>query len=161
MTGHHVTDEEFTALLVGDYAGDASEHLRGCLRCRQELGRVQASLEDFSSLSLEWAEERAARSISTPSALLRDWQTASAFTAVAATVLAAAALVGVRHDPVTTAPAPVAIARAQAPDSDAQVANDNRLLMAIDGEIRWQAEAPISVEDLATPAGRARARLTN
>ena len=159
MTGHHVTDEEFAALLVGDYAGEASDHLRGCLRCRQELRRVQASLEDFSSLGLEWAEERAASSISTPSALLRDWQTASAFTAVAATVLAVAALFGVRHHPITIAPTPVAMA--QAPDSDAQVADDNRLLMAIDGEIRWQAEAPISVEDLATPAGRARGRLPN
>jgi hypothetical protein len=42
----------------------------------------------------------------------------------------------------------------------AEVADDNRLLMAIDKEIRWQPESPISIDDLTASAGRPHARLS-
>ena len=68
MTGQHLTDEQFTDLLSGDYATDASRHMLACAQCQGEFERVQASIEDFVTLSLEWAERRASTSISAPSA---------------------------------------------------------------------------------------------
>jgi hypothetical protein len=165
MTGHHLTDEQFAGLLSGDCAIDTSDHMLGCAQCRQEFRRVQASLEDFAFLSLEWAEQRASTSISTPSVLIRGWQSASAWTAAAAAVLTAAVLFGGQYQRRTQAPEATSVAGSHAADSDSEVADDNRLMMAIDKEIRWQTQTLISVDDVATPGRRSREkpspRLTN
>ena len=63
MTGQHLTDEQFTELLSGDCPADASRHMLACTQCQWEFERVQASIEDFVTLSLEWAEKRASASI--------------------------------------------------------------------------------------------------
>jgi hypothetical protein len=149
MTGHHLTDEQFAGLLSGGC--DNADHLLGCAQCRQELRKVQASLEDFASLSLEWAEQRASMSISTRSVLLRSWQSASAWTAAAAAILTAAVLFAGQHRPRSQA---MSAAPTQTADSDSEVADDNRLMMAIDKEMRWQPQTLISVDELATPGGR-------
>src|SRR5271170_6873697 len=104
MTGHHLTDEQFAGLLSDDCAIDIRDHMLGCAECRQEFRRVQASLEDFDSLSLEWAAQRASTSISTRSVLLRSWQSASAWTAAAAAVLTAAVLFAGQYQPRTMTP---------------------------------------------------------
>jgi anti-sigma-K factor RskA len=162
MTGH-LTDEQFAGLLSGDC--DTSDHLLECAQCRQELSKVQASLEDFASHSLEWAEERASKSISTRSVLLHGWQSASAWTAAAAAVLTAAVLFAGQYQRTTQAPHTISVVASQAADSDSEVADDNRLMMAIDKEMQWQPQTLISVDELATPGRRSREtpspRLTN
>jgi hypothetical protein len=152
MTGQHLTDEQFTDLLSGDYTGDASRHMLACAQCQGEFERVQASIEDFVNLSLEWAGPRASTSITAPSAFVRGWHSASSW-ATAAAVLAAAILFGIHHGRLLTADV-VSISGSQAAESASEVADDNRLLMAIDKEIRWQAQSPISIDDLTAPAGR-------
>jgi hypothetical protein len=165
MTGHHLTDEQFAALLSGDCAVDAGDHVQGCAQCRQEFRRVQASLEDFAFLSLEWAAQRASTSISASSVLLRGWQSASAWTAAAAAVLTAAVLFAGPYHRRTRAPETTSVAASQAADSDSEVAQDNRLMMAIDKEISQQTQTLISANDLAAPGRRSREtpspRLTN
>jgi hypothetical protein len=151
MTGQHLTDEQFTDLLSGDYTTDASRHMLACAQCQREFERVQASIKDFVTLSLEWAERRASTSISAPSAFLRGWQSASSWAAAAA-VLAAAILFGV-HQGRLLSPDVISVASSQPPESASEVADDNRLLMAIDKEIRWQTESPISIDDLTDSAG--------
>jgi hypothetical protein len=158
MTGQHLTDEQFTDLLSGDYTGDASRHMRMCVQCQGEFERVQTSIGDFVTLSLEWAERRASTSISAPSAFVRGWQAASSW-AVAAAVLAAAILFGV-HQGRLLRPDVTSVAGSQPAESASEVADDNRLLMAIDKEIRWQPESPISINDLTASAGRPHARLS-
>jgi hypothetical protein len=154
MTGHHLTDEQFAGLLSGGC--ETSDHLLGCAQCRQELTTVQASLEDFASLSLEWAEQRASTCISTRSVLLRGWQSASAWTAAAAAVLTAAILFTGQYQRRTQTPQATSVAGSQAADSDSEVADDNRLMMAIDKEMRWQPQTLISANELATPGRRSR-----
>jgi hypothetical protein len=158
MTGQHLTDEQFTDLLSGDYTTDASRHLLACTPCQGEFEQVQASIEDFVALSLEWAERRASTSISAPSAFVRGWQSASSWAAAAA-VLAAAILFGV-HQGRLLSPDVISVAGSQPAESASEVADDNRLLMAIDKEIRWQPESPISIDDLTASAGRPHARLS-
>ena len=163
MTGHHLTDEQFAGLLTGDC--DAGGHLLGCAQCRYELRTVQDSLGEFASLSLEWAEERASKSISTRSVLLRGWQSASAWTAAAAAALTVAVLFTGQYQRRTQTPQATSVGAGQAADSDSEVADDNRLMMAIDKEMRWQPQTLISANELATPGRRSREtpspRLTN
>jgi anti-sigma-K factor RskA len=163
MTGQHLTDEQFTELLSGDCPADASRHMLACTQCQCEFERVQASIEDFVTLSLEWAEKRASASIPPPSALVRGWQSASSWAATAA-VLAAAVLFGVHQKRIMT-PEVISVASNQPAESASEVADDNRLLMAIDKELRWQTESPISIDDLTTSARKSHSqstrRLTN
>jgi ferric-dicitrate binding protein FerR (iron transport regulator) len=160
MTGHHLTDEQFTELLTGDYPLDASRHMRACPQCQWEFKRVQASIEEFASVGLEWAEKRAAESIPTPSAFARACQPVSSWTAAAAAVLAAAILFGIHREEMQPAPTDVHPAH-----SESQVADDNRLMMDIDREIHWQADSPVGVDDLAEsgrqPHSQASRRLAN
>jgi hypothetical protein len=156
MTGQHLTDEQFTDLLSGDYTADASRHMSACAQCQGEFERVQASIEDFVTRSLEWAERRASTSISAPSAFVRGWQSASSWAAAAA-VLAAAILFGV-HQGGLLSPDVISVAGSHPGESASEVADDNRLLMAIDKEIRWQPESPISIDDLTASEGRPHAR---
>ena len=149
MTGPHLTEEQFAELISGGC--DTNDHLLQCTQCRQELRTVQASLEDFVSLSLEWAEERASRSISTRSVLLRGWQSTRAWMAAAAAVLTAAVLFAGQHQ---RSPQAMSVAATQQVDSDSEVADDNRLMMAIDKETRWQPQTLISVDDLAASGRR-------
>jgi len=163
MTDHHLTDEQFAGVLSGDC--DHNDHLLECAQCRQELRTVQDSLADFASLSLEWAEQRASRSISTRSVLLRSWQSASARTAAAAAVLTVAVLFAGQYQQRTRTPQATSVASSQATVSDSEVADDNRLMMAIDNEMRWQPQTLLSTNELATPGRRPREtpspRLTN
>jgi hypothetical protein len=159
----HLTDEQFSELLSGDDHLEASRHLLACAECQAELRRVRSCLEDFASAGLVWAERRASASISTPSALVRNWQSISTGAAAAA-VLAAAFLFAVHQ--ASRVPAPESsIAASRQTDFASEVANDDRLMIAIDKEIHSQTESPLSIDDLsASPRPRAvhsSHRLTN
>jgi hypothetical protein len=152
MTGQHLTDEQFTGLLSGDCPMDATRHVMVCTQCQREFERVQASIEDFVTVSLAWAERRASTSIAAPSAFVRGWQSASSWAAAAA-VLAAVILFGVHREGMLT-PDVISVASGQPAESASEVADDNRLLRAIDKEIRWQTESPLSIDDLTTAPAR-------
>jgi hypothetical protein len=146
MTGQHLTDEQFTELLSGEYPFDASRHMKTCAQCRSEFERVQASIEDFGAAGLLWAEKRPSPRISAPSAFLHGWHSLSMRTAAA--VLLAGILFGAYQEKKTQAPVAGIFTAATPAHSESQVADDNRLMMAIDKEIRWQADSPVAVESL-------------
>ena len=152
MTGQHLTDEQFTELLSGEYPLDASLHMKMCPQCRSEFERVQASIEDFGSLGLLWAEQRPSPQISAPSVFLRGWHSVSIRTAAA--VLLAAILFGVNQEKRMQAPVADPLTAATPARSESQVAEDNRLMMAIDKEIRWQADSPVAEGRLPSRASR-------
>jgi hypothetical protein len=148
MTNQHLTEEQFTDVLTGDCDFEVSRHLRSCLQCQQEAQQVQTAISDFTAAGLEWAEQYAKQPLSVPSRLVPRWQAATGW--AAAMVLATAVLFGMHHEE----PKPVAAVTASAA-SPANVADDNRLLAAIDTEIRWQARSPVAIE---TSEGRSRSR---
>jgi hypothetical protein len=145
MTGQHLTDEQFADLLAGECPIDAVQHMKTCSQCQHEFEQVQVSIEDFSAVGLQWAEHRPAPQISASSALIRGWNPLTARTAAAG--LLAAALFATYQEKRMQPPVVDTLIPAR---SEAQVADDNRLMLAIDKEIRWQADSPIADED---PAG--------
>ena len=145
MTGQHLTDEQFSDLLAGDCPLDAMRHMKTCPQCQREFEQVQASIEEFGAAGLQWAERRPAPRISASSAMIRGWNPLTARTAAAG--LLAAALFATYQEKRMQAPNTDTLLPAR---SEAQVADDNRLMLAIDKEIRWQADSPVADED---PAG--------
>jgi anti-sigma factor RsiW len=141
----HLSDDQFSDLLIGDCSLEVRRHVDACPQCQNEFKLVQSAIDGFGATSLQWAEEREPRSISPSSQLF--FQCRSLGTWAAAALLAAAVLFEVHQG--WTVGTPVANnVETQAVESPADVAGDNRLMMAIDQEIRWQAKSPLS---LATP----------
>jgi hypothetical protein len=147
MTGH-LTDEQFSELLYGECPSDrpfnATRHLWACRECQAELERVRSTLDDLASLGLRWSEQRSSASISTPSILVRNWRSVGSGAAAAA-VLAVAILFAVNQE--RKAPE-IPAAASQQTDFASEVAADDRLMIAIDKEIRGQIQSPVSIEGL-------------
>jgi hypothetical protein len=142
MTGQHLTSEQFTDLLIGDCSLEVRRHVDTCQQCQDECKQVQSAIDGFGAAGLEWAEQRAPMSVSPSSQLFL--QCRSLGTWAAAALLAAAVLFEVHQGWIVPTPAANNVAT-QAVASTADVADDNRLMMAIDQEIRWQAKSPLSI----------------
>ena len=56
----HLSDEQFTELLMGGSPAQVQAHLEECAECRAEAERVGGAIGDFSEQSRLWAERRAA-----------------------------------------------------------------------------------------------------
>ena len=136
----HLTDAQFTELLLGANPAAVRAHLEGCPQCSDEADRVSRAIGSFEQHSRIWAERRAAtRPILAPvRAPVFEWLHRPQAWTAAALAIALAAGVGVsarnHHAPVVqtqvaaTQPAPEV--------SPATLKADNDLLSAIDGELR-------------------------
>jgi len=152
--GLHLTDDQFTELLLGAIPPQVAAHLKQCAHCAEEAERVSAAIGSFEHESRIWAERRAA-SLPMPPARqpMLTWLPARAgwasATAAVALVLGVGALhfrgaVGVRPG-VTPA---IATAQPAAEVSPATLQADNALLAAIDGELRESDALPSSAYGL-------------
>jgi hypothetical protein len=174
----HLTDEQFTELLLGGRSAWVQAHLQECAACREEAERVAGAIGDFSAQSQLWAERRAAvravRTAERESAFA--WLVRPQAWAGAALTIALAAGIGMAlHQEHTrtvqqaTATAPAAV-KAQAEAAKAQEAAtqkaeamvspttlkaDNELLTAIDGEMRADESTPASLYGLDTDSSGA------
>jgi hypothetical protein len=137
----HLTDAQFTDLLLGTSPAAVAAHLSDCPRCAQEAQRVSIAIGSFEQQSRLWAERRAA---SLP-VHDRDWQPAFPWLprpqAWAAAGLAVALALGIgvslRVDHVhQVQQQSVAKVQPAAPVSPATLKADNELLTAINGELR-------------------------
>ena len=140
----HLTDEQFTDLLLGTSPAAVTAHLSACPQCAQEAQRVSGAIGSFAQQSRLWAERRAA---SLP-VRDRDWQPAfpwlhsptnpQAWT-VAGLAVALALGIGVSLRVDRARPVERQVAAKLQPAaavSPTILKSDNALLTAIDGELR-------------------------
>jgi hypothetical protein len=99
----HLSDEQFTDLLLGTIPPAVTTHLEGCARCAEEAQRVSGAIGSFSFQSQVWAERRAAAGpeLSPYRQPLLSWlDRPAAWTAAAATLVLAVVVgagAGVAH----------------------------------------------------------------
>jgi hypothetical protein len=150
----HLTDEQFTDLLLGTIPATVTAHLQACAVCAEEAQRVSGAIGSFSQQSRLWAERRAATSRAanmTPAHqpvlawFGRPMALSAATAALAiATVLGIGVETGIIHRGQQVAAQPQQIAHVQpAPAMPANTPNadlsaDNNLLAAIDEELSAQ-----------------------
>jgi len=120
QAGSHLTDAQFTDLLLGEIPSAVTAHLDACARCAEEAQRVSSAIGSFEQQSRLWAERRAStQPVQTPSrSPLLGWlhlpASSSAWsTAAVAVVLALSVGIGlgfefIHHTPETAAVAPAA-----------------------------------------------------
>lgn len=170
----HLTDSEFTDLLLGSISPEVATHLESCALCADEARNVSGAILSFDRESRAWAERHAATlpALSAPARPGASWlgvpAVSWAWQAAVALTLACAGVIGyqVQH----RADQPVAVASvssmpASPAVSPARIQADNDLLSAIDGELQAEAAPPASVYglDVAVHPSQARRgkRITN
>lgn len=152
-SSYHLSDDQLAECLSDCAPASAVQHLASCALCRDELEILRSSLADFNDLSLAWAADRAPARIPVPSRSALRWYGAPVWSALAAVLTAAVFLTAVhehtRHaQTVTTASAAPQIASQIASSSPE---DDDRLLLAVDQELRISQQSPVSASELGLP----------
>jgi hypothetical protein len=153
----HLTDAQFTDLLLGTIPPAVIAHLEACPHCAEEAQRVSGAIGSFAQQSRLWAERRAAARPAQTRQLSLAWLRVPPIAWVAATLTLAAGI-GLFHraqhhasatqtqtiaavQPASARPAPAAI-------TSATLKADNELLSAIDGELSADAAPSASAYGL-------------
>jgi hypothetical protein len=133
----HLTEEELNDLLIGESASASASHLAACPSCRAKVEEFQSGLEAFNQTALSWCEMR---SVTLPvpqvPAKPRHWP-------LATMGWAAAGLLLIMMAPIVRQTnwfhpnhgAPVITAHEGEGDTEAQIAQDNELLKAVNAAI--------------------------
>jgi hypothetical protein len=160
----HITDEQFTDLLLGTVPPPVAAHLDVCPQCAQEADRVSGAIGSFEQQSRLWAERRAAATpmVARPhQPLVSSLTRPAAWSAAAATVVLALGLGLIHNKPQQTVTQPQSVQTVATVQPTPEVAPatlkaDNELLSAIDGELSADAAPPASVYGLDTGAHHAK-----
>ena len=172
----HLTDAQFSDLLLGATPAPVRAHLEACPQCSAEAERVSLAIGSFEQQSRLWAERGAASQpilVSHRQPAFSWLHRPPAWTAAALAVALAAGIgVAVRNDiPSVHKGHPQAVqqqlatAQPAPPVSPATLKADNALLSAIDGELRADESAPAALYGLTAtsrgPRARAPKRIAN
>jgi hypothetical protein len=157
----HLTDAQFTDLLLGANPAAVRAHMEACPQCSDEADRVSRAIGSFEQQSRLWAERRAASRplLATQRQPVFPWlHRPQAWTAAA---LAIALTVGigvtVRNDHPRAVQLQAKVQPAPAV-SPATLKADNELLSAIDGELRADESTPATMYGLTVNSRSVRTR---
>ncbi len=140
----HLNDDQFAASL--DQGGDPSveKHLAECLQCRLELESFRNSIGSFNRASLSWSERQPARQGHFGSQRPA-WLSFLAWGAALCCVLLL--VFSVAHDRFKSADKSgmdAVAARRYEPDSAAEIAKDNLLMLQVTSELNRREASPVS-----------------
>jgi hypothetical protein len=139
----HLSEEAFDDVLIGLGSPDSEAHLAVCQDCWRRVNAFRSDVALFNSASMAWTESRPVPL--TPTARKTVHRTRLAFVSWAATVaVLAGTAVAVWHHHGPSAPqSQTAAPLSQPSDTEAQIAQDNQLLQAVDAAISPDEESPI------------------
>jgi len=160
----HLTDEQFTDLLLGTNPISVREHLMACAMCSQEAERISGAISSFSTQTRLWAERRAA---SHPMHVRETHRTLTwlhrpyAWTAAAVAVIFTVGIgLSLRVDHARSVAAPIAQVQPPAPVDPTTIKSDNALLSAIDGELREDDAGNVGMYGL-NPVSHSKSKASN
>ena len=141
----HLTEEQFASYMVGEAENaEAAAHLSLCDQCRAEVERFGVSVQSLNRVSLAWSQSRPSNSLRIRTSSRGAWRLHPGMTVAswgfATGVLLMSAIPLARHLQHPSADtAPVVIS---AQESQKQIEQDNKLLMAVDRELSVQVASP-------------------
>ena len=132
----HLTDEQFTDLLLGLDDGTAAAHLNSCEHCCREMARVEETMGMLREASMDWSRQRVAE-MPTPRAgfferLGLSFRPAAGMAMAAVLAVAVAVPFLIRDNDV---PQQAAVQHMSPVPTAEQIAADNELMSAINQEI--------------------------
>ena len=141
----HLSEEALDDVLIGLGSRESEAHLAGCPDCRAKVTSFRADMDFFNSASMEWSEARTLRMPPAASRVAAGSATRIAFASWAAVTFALLIMAVAiwRHTPVAT-PNHAHTIEAQPMDTEAQIAQDNQLLQAVNAAISPDEGAPLN-----------------
>jgi hypothetical protein len=137
---NHLSEEALDDVLIGLGTAQSHAHLAVCPECRDQVKTLLGDVTLFNAASIAWSKSRLPRPyVSEPRVRVH--------AAFVGWVVSAAALVvlafGVWHHRPDTAPRQANSVPSQPTDSEAQIAQDNQLLQAVNAAISPDEASPI------------------
>jgi hypothetical protein len=158
----HLSDAQFSDLLLGANPPAVRAHLEACPQCSEEAERVSLAIGNFEQQSRLWAERRAASQpiLASHRQPAFPWLHRPQAWTAAALAIALAAGIGVtaRNDHQRAVPQQVAMTQPAPAVSPATLKADNELLSAIDGELRADESTPATMYGLTVTSHGVHAR---
>ena len=138
---NHLSEEALDDVLIGLGSAESHAHLAACAECRAQVKTLQGDVALFNAASLAWSQSRM------PRPLVREPHRVRLHAALVGWVVTAAALLvmalGILHHHPATAPQQANTVQPQPSDSEAQIAQDNQLLQAVNAAISPDEASPI------------------
>jgi hypothetical protein len=152
----HLSDEALNDVLIGLGSPESHAHLDACKECRAQVQAFRGDVQLFNAASIAWSESRWPIARITAPHRGRPRIPFASWTAVAATLVIMA--LAVWHHRSAAPPAQVSAPQSLPADSEAQIAQDNQLLQAVNAAISPEEESPIvEYKIMESPNSHARA----
>lgn len=141
LSMNHLSEEALDDVLIGLGSLQSQAHLAACPQCRAKVEVFRADMRLFDAASMAWTEARPPQARPAASHARRTRLAFASWAAVAAAlVLMAFAIWHFRPAP---PPNQANTAQSQPVDNQAQIAEDNQLLEAVNAAISPDEESPI------------------
>jgi anti-sigma factor RsiW len=138
----HLSDEAFDDVLIGMGSPASEAHLSTCQDCRRRVNAFRSDMALFNSASMTWTESQPVRVRANARKTIHRTRLAFVSWAGMAAVLAGMAVAILHHHgPAPTSHATVNVS--QPADTEAQIAQDNQLLQAVNAAISPDEELPL------------------
>jgi anti-sigma factor RsiW len=166
----HLTGDQFTDCAIGlEPDAAVAQHLAQCELCRAELAVFGSSVDSFNRAAQSWSESLPAPTVAAagrrpPAAWVPRPFLATVSWALAASMLLFTAISTAIHHHLDHLSPPVASTLEEQEDSPAQIEQDNKLLMAIEREIRVDDRTAVQeygIRAASRPRGKPRGETTN
>jgi anti-sigma factor RsiW len=140
----HLSDEAFDDVLIDMGSPESEAHLAACQECRRRVIAFRSDVALFKSASMAWTENQPA--LLRPAVRKTAHRIRLAFVSWAgiAAVLAVMAIAILRHHGPAAPPSQATANLSQPADTEAQIAQDNQLLQAVNAAISPDVESPIA-----------------
>ena len=137
----HLTDEALDDVLIGLGSPESDAHLARCPGCRAKVETFHGDVHLFNAASMAWSQSRLPGLRPIHHAVRRTRIAFASWAAVAATLAILA--FAVWHHRAVPAPNQAFTVQSQPVDSEAQIAQDNQLLQAVNAAISPDDVSPI------------------
>jgi hypothetical protein len=137
---NHLSEEALDDVLIGFGSPESHAHLAECAECRDHLKMFLGDVALFNTASLAWSKDRLPRPRTEKPRRVRMHVAFVGWAVTAALLLMA---LGIWHHRPEAAPKQANTVQPQPVDSEAQIAQDNQLMQAVNAAISPDEASPI------------------
>lgn len=138
---NHLSEEALDDVLIGLGSAEAHAHLEACAECRAQVKTFLGDVGLFNAASMAWSKSRLPKPLPSEPRRVRFHAAFLGWAATAAALLVMA--LSVWHHRPEPASRQANIVPSQPTDSEAQIAQDNQLLQAVNAAISPDEASPI------------------
>jgi hypothetical protein len=155
----HLSEEALDDLLIGLGSAESQAHLARCIQCRAKVEEFDSDLSLFNQTTMAWSDAQPVRKVQVAPRNFDPIMPFGFASALAAIILAVAVGIPLWHHEHSsiaipaTEQATIQFSRSQIQDSQAQIAQDNELMAAVNAAISPQDESPVEQYGLSENPG--------